>query len=151
MHKKIIVTFVFIQFAPLLTAETLLECSKIEDASVRVTCYDKIAGRIEEKMDQNQEGTTKQIVQKKNQSIAEEIMGNESPAAQLMTFKIKKILRDRNRRITYVTVDGRRFRRSTSATTNFTVGDTLRIEEGFMGAIFLVRDDGRKIKAKELP
>lgn len=127
-----------------------MECSQIKDASKRVACYDKIAGRVEEKMEESQEGTTKEKVQMKNQSIAEEVMGSESPAAKLMTLKIKKILRDRNRRITYVATDGRRFRRSTSANLNFAEGDTLRIDEGVMGSIFLVRGDGRRIKVKEL-
>ena len=35
-------------------------------------------------------------------------------------------------------------------TKNFKVGDTVQIEKGMLSGIFLVRDDGMKIKVKEV-
>lgn len=131
-------------------AETLLECSKIEDAAERVACYDRLAGRVEEKMVEPQVGTTEERIEARKQSVAEEVIGDASQAPDIVTLTISRVIWDRNRRVTYLSEDGRLFARSSSETKNFKEGDTVRIEKGMLSAIFLVRDDGMKIKVKEV-
>lgn len=131
-------------------AETLIECSRIDDAEERVACYDRLAGRVEEKMVEPQVGTTEERIEARQLSVAEEVIGDTSQAPDIVTLKISRIIRDRNRRVTYLSEDGRLFARSTSETKNFKEGDTVRIEKGVLSAIFLVRDDGMKIKVKEV-
>lgn len=150
MYKQI-ATLMIISFSASVGAETLMECSQIEDAAERVACYDKVAGRVEKKMEEAYKGTTKQRVEARKESIAEEVVGSDEFVPELLTLEIKEVLLDRNRRITYLTTDGRVFRRSNSAMIRFKVGDKCTLEAGVMGAVFLVREDGSKNKVKELP
>ena len=131
-------------------AETLVECAKIQNSEERVACYDRLAGRVEKKLEEQQQGSTRDRVEKKNQVIAEEILGSEAPSSELYSLTIEKILRDRNRRVVYQTTDGRRFRRSSGTQSSFKAGDTLKMEEGFLGAVFLVSEDGKRIKVQEI-
>jgi len=150
MYRKIAAVLMIISFSSSSGAETLLECSQIEDAAKRVACYDKLAGRVEDRMEDKYEGTTAQRVEARKDSIAEEVVGSDETAPELLTLEIKQVFRDRNRRITYLTTDGRLFRRSTGSTISFKAGDKCNLVAGVMGSIFLVREDGRKNKVKEL-
>jgi hypothetical protein len=150
MYKKIAATLIITGFSSIAGAETLLECSRIEDAAERVACYDKVAGRVEEKMEEEYVGTTEQRVEARKDSIAEEVVGDDEPVPELLTLEIKKVIRDRSRRLTYVTTDGRFFRRSPSSMVSFKAGDKCTIKPGVLGSIFLVREDGSKNKVKEL-
>lgn len=149
MYKQTAILMV-ISFSASVSAETLMECSQIEDAAERVACYDKVAGRVEKKMEEAYEGTTEQRVVARKESIAEAVVGSDEFVPSLLTLEIKEVLRDRNRRITYLTTDGRVFRGSDSAMIRFKVGDKCTLEAGVMGAVFLVREDGSKNKVKEL-
>ncbi len=133
-------------------AETLLECSQIEDAAERVTCYDRLAGRVEEKMEETYDGTTEERVEKRTESIAEEVVGSAETVAapEVSNLEIKRVVRDRNRRVTYVTTDGRVFQRSSASRITFRVGDRCELESGVMNSIFLVCNDSQKNKVKEL-
>jgi len=150
VYAKIVVFSSLVWCSSVLGAETLIECSKIEDSSERVACYDKLAGRVEEKMEESYPGTTEQRVEAMKQSITEEVVGDTAKVPEVLTLEIKSVQRDRNRRVTYVTTDGRYFKRSNEAKTTFKVGDKLRIEDGMMGSKFLVRDDGKKNKVSEV-
>ncbi|MBD3648132.1 MAG: hypothetical protein HUJ31_11930 [Pseudomonadales bacterium] len=129
---------------------TLMDCKKIEDVEKRVACYDRVAGRVEEKMKEDYRGTTDQRTEARNQSITQEVVGTVQPPAT-KPMAIDKVLRDRNRRIVFVTTDGRRFRKRSSSPTSFRPGDTVRLEDGVFGSVFLVNADGLKIKVKEIP
>lgn len=150
MYRKIAAALLIVSFSSALGAETLLDCSRIEDATDRVACYDKLAGRVEEKLEETYEGTTEERVEARNDSIAEEVVGAKEPAPELLMLEIKKVQRDRNRRIIYLTTDGRAFRRSTGSTITFKAGDKCTMKSGVMGSVFLIREDGRKNKVKEL-
>lgn len=150
MCKKIIAVLLLVGTSTGANAETLLECSKIEDAEERVECYDKLAGRVEEKMQESYDGTTEERVEKKTESIAEEVVGVVEEAPDIREIEIKKIVRDRARRVTYVTTDGRLFQRNSGSRITFQVGDKCRLESGVMSAVFLVCNEGRKNKVKEL-
>ena len=149
MYRKIALLALLLASAGV-NAQTLVECSKIADAAERVECYDKVAGRVEKKMVEPQVGSTEERIEARQQAVAEEVIGDASVAPDIVTLKIARVVRDRSRRVTYVSEDGRLFARSSSEMKNFKVGDTVRIESGMLSAIFLVRDDGVKIKVKEV-
>lgn len=150
IYRKITAALLIVSCSASIGAETLLDCSRIEDATDRVACYDKLAGRVEEKLGEPYEGTTEERVEARNDSIAKEVVGAKEPAPELLMLEIKKVQRDRNRRIVYLTTDGRAFRRSEGSRITFKAGDKCTMKSGVMGAVFLVRDDGRKNKVKEL-
>ena len=151
MCKKIAAILMILSFSSSQGAETLLECSQIEDAAERVACYDRLAGRVEEKMEETYDGTTEERVEKRTESIAEEVVGSaESVAApEISNLEIKRMVRDRTKRVTYVTTDGRVFQRSSGSRITFRVGNKCELESGVMNSIFLVCNDGRKNKVKE--
>ena len=130
----------------------MLECSELEDQQERLDCYDRVAGRVEEKLEKERTGTTRERVEARNEEVTEEIVGAKPSEVvpDVLTIEIEKVMRDRARRVIYKTSDGRYFRRSSGSVITFSVGDTCEIEEGMLGSIFLVRDDGQKNKVKEL-
>ena len=150
MRKKIAAILLVLSFSTSQGAETLLECSQIEDASDRVACYDLLAGRVEEKMDEKREGTTAQRVEARTESIAEEVVGVIELPADIHDLEIKRVVHDRAKRVTYVTTDGRVFQRGSGSRITFRVGDKCELESGVMNSIFLVCNDSQKNKVKEL-
>ena len=150
IYRKITSVLIVIGFSSSAGAETLLECSRIEDAAKRVACYDRLAGRVEEKMEEKYEGTTEQRVEARQESITEEVVGSDGPAPELLALEIKRVFRDRNRRLIYVMTDGRIFRRSPGSQISLKAGDKCNLQTGVMNSIFLVSEDGKKSKVKEL-
>lgn len=150
MYRKITAALMIASLSSSVGADTLLECSQIEDVDERVACYDDLAGRVEVKMDDSYEGTTEQRVEARNESITEEIVGSDKPAPELMSLEVKKVHRNRSGRLVYQMTDGRLFRRSSSSRISFRAGDKCNLESGVMGSVFLVREDGKKNKVEEL-
>ena len=152
IYRKAAAALIIVAFAPIAGAQTMLECAKLENQEDRLACYDDVAGRVEKDLKESQEGTTKERVEARNEAIAEAVVGERAKEVvpDLLKLEIQRVIRDSNRRVTYQTTDGRYFRRSTGSNVTFKVGDTCTIEEGVLGATFLVRDDGRKNKVKEL-
>jgi len=148
--NKIICTSFFTLVAFSAHGESLMDCAKIDDVDARIACYDRLAGRVEKKLEEEYSGTTEQRVEKRAKEITEEIVGTTVKAPTIMTLQVKTVNRDRTGRITYVTTDGRLFRKVASKPVSFRKGDRLQIEDGVLGSIFLVRDDGMSIKVKEL-
>ena len=131
----------------------MLECSRLESEAERLECYDRVAGRVEEKLEEQREGTTEERVEARNEAITEEVVGDstaEAAVPDLYKVSIKRVQYDRNRRPIYTTDDGRYFKRSSGSRITFRVGDVCTLEEGMMGSTFLVRDDGQKNKVQEL-
>lgn len=152
LYRKAATVLIIVAFVSVASAQTMLDCSKLENEEDRLACYDEVAGRVEKELDQPQKGTTEERVEARNEVIAEAVIGTEADdvAPDLLQVEIAKVIRDSNRRVTYQTTDGRYFRRSTGSTATFREGDRCTIEAGMMSAIFLVRDDGKKNKVKEL-
>ncbi len=139
-------------FASTASAQSMLECSRLESEQERLDCYDRVAGRVEEKLEEQRVGTTEKRVEARNEAITEEVVGKQPDTAvpDILTVEIEKVLRDRNRRPVYRTTDGRLFRPSSSSRITFEAGERCVIEEGAFGSMFLVSEDGKRNKVKEL-
>jgi len=134
------------------SAQSMLECSKLESEEDRLECYDRVAGRVEEKLEEQRVGTTEERVEARNEAVTEEVVGKkpDTVVPDILTVEIDEVLRDRNRRVVYRTTDGRYFRRSSSSRITFRAGESCTIEEGMFGSNFLVREDGQRNKVEEL-
>jgi len=152
MYRKAAAALAILIVSSTVNAESMLDCSRLEAEKERLECYDRVAGRVEEKLEESFSGTTEERVEARNESITEAIVGEEvdEEVPSLLQLEIKKVIRDQNRRVTYQTVDGRYFRRSTGSNVTFRAGDTCVIEKGAFSAILLVREDGKRNKVKEL-
>lgn len=153
MYRKAAASLVILVLSSTASAQSMLDCSKLESEAERLECYDKVAGRVEKKLEEESyKGTTEQRVEARNESITEEVVGTvpDEVVPNLLKLEIKVAHRDSNRRVTYQTVDGRYFRRNSSTGVTFKPGDICTIQKGVMSALFLVREDGKRNKVKEL-
>jgi hypothetical protein len=152
MYRKAAAALIVLSVASTANAQSMLECSQLENEEERLECYDEVAGRVEEQLEEKRQGTTDERVEARNEAVTEEVVGvkPDENVPDLLTVDIAKVIRDRNRRVIYKTTDGRYFRRSSRSVITFRVGDTCAIEEGMLGSTFLVRDDGQKNKVEEL-
>lgn len=153
MYRKAAAALVILGFASTVHAQTMLECSRLDSEEERLECYDRIAGRVEEKLEEKQSGTTEERVEARNEAIAEAVVGTEvveESVPDVLSFTIEKVMRDRARRVIYKTSEGRYFKRSSGSRVTFREGDSCILDSGVMGSTFLVRDDGQKNKVKEL-
>ena len=152
IYRKAAAVLILVALAPIASAQSMLECAKLENQADRLACYDEVAGRVEKKLDEPQTGTTQERVEARNEAIAEAVVGaeTEDDLPDPLQLEIQKVIRDSNRRVIYQTTDGRYFRRSTGSNVTFRKGDLCTVEEGMLSAVFLVRQDGKKNKVKEL-
>lgn len=152
MYRKAAATLIVLGVSSAAGAQSMLECSKLEDEKKRLSCYDRVVGHVEEKLDEEPLGTTEERVEARTKVVTEAIVGNEpnDDVPDLLAVEIKKVMRNRSRRVFYQTTDGRLFRRSSQSVVTFRAGDRCTIETGTFGSLFLVRDDGQKNKVEEL-
>lgn len=153
MYRKAAATLVILGLASTAGAQSMLDCSRLDSEEERLECYDRVAGRVEEKLEEKQSGTTEERVDARNEAITEEIVGAEvaeEVVPDVLSFQIEKVMRDRSRRVIYKTSEGRYFRRSSSSRVTFREGDSCILSSGMMGSLFLIRDDGQKSKVEEL-
>ena len=65
-------------------------------------------------------------------------------------YTITKVSRKRDEKIEYQTADGRRFRKLSANQSSFAVGDRVVATLGVFNAVFLINQDGIRIKVKPL-
>ena len=160
-------------------AATVEDCRQIADPGARLACYDSSAALKKEPaqpIDQTSRNvtpsatttptptptpkTTKDIPKQKPQ--AEAVSGalktplprraatasaTEQKAVQ---YTITKVSRKRGEKIEYQTADGRRFRKLSANQSSFAVGDRVVATLGVFNAVFLINQDGIRIKVKPL-
>ena len=74
---------------------------------------------------------------------------NRAPAKPV-EYTIRKVLRKYGGKVEYHTADGREFRKLTTSTSDFAVGDTVVAKLGVFSAVFLINQKGKRIKVKPL-
>ncbi|RMA79464.1 hypothetical protein DFR27_1905 [Umboniibacter marinipuniceus] len=70
--------------------------------------------------------------------------------ANAQTLVVTDVRRNSRRQVFFATEQGRTFRRESGSYASFKEGDQLSIESGMMSSMFLVNQDGLRIKVKEL-
>ncbi|WP_298634795.1 hypothetical protein [uncultured Umboniibacter sp.] len=70
--------------------------------------------------------------------------------ANAQTLIVSDVRRNSRRQVFFATEQGRTFRRESGSYATFKEGDQLLIEAGMMSSMFLVNQDGLRIKVKEL-
>ena len=63
-------------------------------------------------------------------------------------YTVTRVIRKYGGKIEYLTDNGRRFRKISTSQQNFQVGDVLVAKRGVFEAVFLVNQDGKRIKVK---
>jgi hypothetical protein len=63
-------------------------------------------------------------------------------------YTVTQVIRKYGGKVEYLTDNGRRFRKISTSQQNFQVGDVLVAKRGVFEAVFLVNQDGKRIKVK---
>jgi len=152
MYRKVILLILVLQSGYAVAADdtTLLKCSKIKDSAERVACYDKVANKVQQKLNTEYNGTAQERKQAKDESISNEVVGIQANKTEMTGSTITGVTWDRNRRPVYATSDGRFFRRSSDSHSSFSQGDEVHVKQGMFGSLFLIRSDGLKVKVDEI-
>ena len=154
-------------------AASVEECRDITNPSERLACYDNTATTTVISAPAPKQKPEKQPAQpitpaptrstKPKQTNKPVVVNNalEEPLPRrgvnkpqvetaAVEYTIVKVLRRYGEKIEYQTNDGRRFRKLSATQTNFSIGDTVVAKLGVFGAVFLINQDGTRIKVKPL-
>ena len=135
-------------------AQSFMECADIEDDSNRLSCYDTAAEAIKASLEKPQAGSSEQRQEQRNAEVAAIVFGEEEAPAiveevpEQITFVIKDVLFTQQRETIFIAEDGRLFKKIADTRVTIKRGERVSIEDGFFGAIFLVTENGVRIKVK---
>lgn len=149
-QKFLIAVSMFAALSLPAAAQDMLSCSKINNDSQRLACYDSVAGRVEEALTKDVKGTAVSRIKEREESIQAAVIGDYDVAAQEYEgFVIAKIYLNNQRRPVYVSKDGRVFQQVSGITPLAQVGDEVELEQGMFGSVFLKTASGTRFKVKE--
>lgn len=145
------------------------QCLKISNDRDRLKCYDKLHGfdqSSETKIGQLGERTIETLERpspiKLRQTKTERNNGADvatvsaaqaaydTVIANSQTLKISNISKSRSGKVYYYTQSGRIFRKNTDRTVTFKRNDSVTLELGFLGSMFMTNQDNIRIKVKEM-
>ncbi len=137
-------------------AEDVKRCLDIQNSEKRLACYDSAFGysnpvvKVEKpvrKTTNNPIGSSDVVIgsiAKKAQKAYDQVIADSE------SMVVTKVGETRRGQLYFFTDKGRTFKRLTDRNLRFKVGQVVRLEKGLLSAIFLVAEDGRKIKVREI-
>ena len=149
--QKYLITFSLLLGVSIpLSAQDILSCSQIGNDAQRLSCYDSVAGRVEEALTKDVKGTAVSRIKEREESIQNAVIGNYDVAAQEYEgFVIAKVYLNNQRRPVYVSEDGRTFQQVSGIAAVASSGEEVQLEQGMFGSLFLVSEAGVRTKVKE--
>ncbi|MDB2395332.1 hypothetical protein N9W36_04205 [Porticoccaceae bacterium] len=161
-----LILIISLSLSPLAVGADLDQCLKISNDRDRLKCYDKLhgfdqsseanIGRLENRTlerpspvklgssqtegNKDADGATISAAQKAYDTII----------ANSQTLKISNISKSRSGKVYYYTQSGRVFRKNTDRTVTFKRNDSVTLELGFLGSMFMTNQDNIRIKVKEM-
>ena len=134
------------------------QCISIVDDVKRLSCYDSLF--IDESIEPKviELGTIKKSVEtlKKTESELEDATIKAAQDAYNQVIEdakamvVAKVTEGRNKKVYYYMNNDRIFRKNTSRSATFRVDDIVELEGGALGAQFLINQNGKRIKVKEI-
>lgn len=156
-RTSLILSFFLLSNGVVAQEQSLMECSKILDDSKRLACYDAAMMVVEETLELPQKGTEAERIESRDAAVTAVIVGRErseevrKQAPAQAKFKIAELAFNRRGEMTYVTDDGRRFKKLTQQAGGIRSGDEVYIEGGMFGSLFLICEArNARIKVKAL-
>ena len=152
------------------SAETIETCIEIKDPKTRLACYDNALQKdvpksvLEPKSTQASKSTqlTKEPKDSASTKVTERILkgaikkelprrgaSEKRPRIDDITrYTVTKVVTKYGGKIEYLTDNGRRFRKLSTSPQSFKVGDVLVAKLGVFESVFLVNQNGKRIKVK---
>ena len=161
-----LILIISLSLSPLAVGADLDQCLKISNDRDRLKCYDQLhgfdqsskanIGRLEnrtlERPSPVKLGSSETVG---SNSADDAIIGAAQQAydtiiANSQTLKISNISKSRSGKVYYYTQSGRVFRKNTDRTVTFKRNDSVTLELGFLGSMFMTNQDSIRIKVKEM-
>lgn len=155
--------------AATVSAATISDCRSITEADQRLACYDRVGSNSDTMVDAVAAGESaapeqaeaaekpapkyqapRMVSDALTEPLPRDAAVQPSPPQAQVEYTIGKVLHKRSERIEYHTTDNRRFRKISPTTSNFAVGDIVVAKLGVFNAVFLINQDGMRIKVKPL-
>ena len=170
LRTKVAIAAILGAVCSFVSAETIEKCTEIKDPTTRLACYDNALQKdvpksvLEPKSVQAPKST--QVPKKAKDpaaiKVAEQVLkgaikkelprrgaSEKRPRVDNITrYTVTRVVTKYGGKIEYLTDNGRRFRKISTSPQSFKVGDVLVAKLGVFESVFLVNQDGKRIKVK---
>jgi len=162
-HKSKIILLISVFLIGSVQAREASECLKIQDNKARLVCYDRALGFKGSLPERPQVvERTKSISPVVLDSKQQPAEAPDSPVriraqeaydqvvADSITMSVTKVNKTKRQGVYFTTNTGRIFKKVTDRNIAFRVDDQVELQPGVLRSIFLVNQDGLRIKVKEI-
>ena len=146
------------------SAETIETCIEIKDPKTRLACYDNALQKdipksiLEPESTQAPKEAKDPVPMEVTERVLKGAIKKELPRRgssekrpridNITRYTVSKVVTKYGGKIEYLTDNGRRFRKISTSPQSFKVGDVLVAKLGVFESVFLVNQDGKRIKVK---
>ena len=170
LRTKVAIAAILGAVCSFVSAETIETCTEIKDPTTRLACYDNALQKdvpksvLEPKSVQAPKSTRvpKEAKDPAAIKVAEQVLkgaikkelprrgaSEKRPRVDNITrYTVTRVVTKYGGKIEYLTDNGRRFRKISTSPQSFKVGDVLVAKLGVFESVFLVNQDGKRIKVK---
>ena len=170
LRTKVAIAAILGAVCSFVSAETIETCTEIKDPTTRLACYDNALQKdvpksvLEPKSVQAPKSTQvpKEAKAPAAIKVAEQVLkgaikkelprrgaSEKRPRIDNITrYTVTRVVTKYGGKIEYLTDNGRRFRKISTSPQSFKVGDVLVAKLGVFDSIFLVNQNGNRIKVK---
>ena len=170
LRTKVAIAAILGAVCSFVSAETIETCTEIKDPTTRLACYDNALQKdvpksvLEPKSVQAPKSTQvpKEAKDRAAIKVAEQVLkgaikkelprrgaSEKRPRVDNITrYTVTRVVTKYGGKIEYLTDNGRRFRKISTSPQSFKVGDVLVAKLGVFDSIFLVNQNGNRIKVK---
>ena len=170
LRTKVAIAAILGAVCSFVSAETIETCTEIKDPTTRLACYDNALQKdvpksvLEPKSVQAPKSTQvpKEAKDPAAIKVAEQVLkgaikkelpkrgaSEKRPRIDDITrYTVTRVVTKYGGKIEYLTDNGRRFRKISTSPQSFKVGDVLVAKLGVFDSIFLVNQNGNRIKVK---
>ena len=170
LRTKVAIAAILGAVCSFVSAETIETCTEIKDPTTRLACYDNALQKdvpksvLEPKSVQAPKSpqVPKEAKAPAAIKVAEQVLkgaikkelprrgaSEKRPRIDNITrYTVTRVVTKYGGKIEYLTDNGRRFRKISTSPQSFKVGDVLVAKLGVFESVFLVNQDGKRIKVK---
>ena len=170
LRTKVAIAAILGAVCSFVSAETIETCTEIKDPTTRLACYDNALQKdvpksvLEPKSVQAPKSNQvpKEAKAPAAIKVAEQVLkgaikkelprrgaSEKRPRIDNITrYTVTRVVTKYGGKIEYLTDNGRRFRKISTSPQSFKVGDVLVAKLGVFESVFLVNQDGKRIKVK---
>ena len=170
LRTKVAIAAILGAVCSFVSAETIETCTEIKDPTTRLACYDNALQKdvpksvLEPESVQAPKSTQvpKEAKAPAAIKVAEQVLkgaikkelprrgaSEKRPRVDNITrYTVTRVVTKYGGKIEYLTDNGRRFRKISTSPQSFKVGDVLVAKLGVFESVFLVNQDGKRIKVK---